>query len=481
MFRVLLLLIASLLVGHVYGMSVEGEKIELEKCKAAGDSLKVNQAFVGAAVSWRYDRLPAQRYASRQEQIASINRVSQTPFEAMRGDGSLDGKILTEWFKSPYCQSLLRSFQDFVVASYSRSLVDKSTREVSCDAFSQQYRFTYMSDAPSYRNPLLAGLRATLNDSLYKLNNVQRSHVLSRISGDGLRSFGREVDGQCSEGSLLSDSLVDMPSLFVVESARSSEIKKEIDAPKNLGCGTLKELYCLDDIRRAAYNDAYEMSVQCDRQDGRAGDCSLNSRQLMEAYFYRAEVKKLKDEIGRHQRYVNDPISSGDFGSANASGNIYQIAEDCKQDAIAKGLHNEAFRKYSEEVCTPQARAKYVAPQAAALKKLKARLSDLERQAVPGVSVRASAGESHSAKKGSTADSHAGQSVSGRERFAVADVELNKVYRALMSSLRPEQKVALKQEQIQWIKKKERDCGGDVQCLSDMTEARVSYLKSYSL
>lgn len=477
--RVFLFLMAALALGPVHAMSVEDEKIELERCKAAGDNLRVNSAFVLAAVGWRYDQLPVQRFASRQEQIASMTRVSQAPFESMRGDGSLDGKMLQRWFNSPYCRSLLRNYQDYVVANYSRSLVNKSTREISCEAFGQQYRLTYLSDAAVYRNPLAAGLRETIKDSIYRLNGVQKNHVLSVISSNGLQAFAQEVDEYCHDGAVLSSSLAEVPTLELVESGRSLEIQKEFDSAKRTGCGSLKDVYCLDDIRQAAYQEAHDTSVECDRKDSRTGDCALDARQLMAAFFQRAESQKLKDEIRRHERYVNNPVGSGDFNSANASGNIERIAEDCKQGAIAQGLRNQDYRKYADEVCMPQAKARFVAPEAAVLKRLKARLSEVDGRAVPAPVANAAAKGGQVARAGGMPDKPASQPSADQQRFAAVDAELNKVYRSVMSSLGPEQKTALKQEQIQWIRKKEGNCGSDVECQSEMTEARLSYLKAY--
>lgn len=76
-------------------------------------------------------------------------------------------------------------------------------------------------------------------------------------------------------------------------------------------------------------------------------------------------------------------------------------------------------------------------------------------------------------------------------KYKVADKELNRVYKQLMSRLDEPRKLSLKKEQIAWIMEKESKCqkagkeseGGSLEavmiedCLVQMTEQRVIYLK----
>lgn len=87
-----------------------------------------------------------------------------------------------------------------------------------------------------------------------------------------------------------------------------------------------------------------------------------------------------------------------------------------------------------------------------------------------------------------------GMSECGSKKYEIADGELNRVYKQLMSSLGQDKKVAIKKEQIQWIKEKESKCseagkefeGGTMEpimiqdCQVKMTEERLAYLKSYA-
>ncbi len=77
-------------------------------------------------------------------------------------------------------------------------------------------------------------------------------------------------------------------------------------------------------------------------------------------------------------------------------------------------------------------------------------------------------------------------------RYEIADTKLNKVYTQVMAGLGAEQKQALKKQQIQWIKAKERECplvgsevsGGSLEsvlisdCFTTRTEKRLSELKT---
>lgn len=76
-------------------------------------------------------------------------------------------------------------------------------------------------------------------------------------------------------------------------------------------------------------------------------------------------------------------------------------------------------------------------------------------------------------------------------KYNVADEELNKVYKQLMSTLEDSKKSSLKKEQMSWIKEKESKCetagkeveGGSLEpvlikgCFLQMTEKRLEYLK----
>lgn len=78
-------------------------------------------------------------------------------------------------------------------------------------------------------------------------------------------------------------------------------------------------------------------------------------------------------------------------------------------------------------------------------------------------------------------------------KYAVADKELNNIYKQKMSSLDESRKAALKKEQVAWIKEKESKCdkagkemeGGTGEmvmikdCYVQMTEKRVAYLKNF--
>lgn len=78
--------------------------------------------------------------------------------------------------------------------------------------------------------------------------------------------------------------------------------------------------------------------------------------------------------------------------------------------------------------------------------------------------------------------------------FEIADKELNGTYKTVMAGLAPDQKSALKSEQIAWIKVKEKQCGeaaaGAInfrqetlsknQCLIEMTTQRSAYLKTFN-
>jgi len=73
-----------------------------------------------------------------------------------------------------------------------------------------------------------------------------------------------------------------------------------------------------------------------------------------------------------------------------------------------------------------------------------------------------------------------------KEEFANADKEINLVYKDLMKKLSPGVKTELKNEQIAWIKEKERKCNAEtsdvnrLNCLIKMTTERTSQLKTYS-
>jgi uncharacterized protein YecT (DUF1311 family) len=81
---------------------------------------------------------------------------------------------------------------------------------------------------------------------------------------------------------------------------------------------------------------------------------------------------------------------------------------------------------------------------------------------------------------------------SNRE-FERADKELNTAYKAVMVSLAPDRKSALKSEQVAWIKDKEKQCeaatAGTINyrqetlaknnCLVEMTTQRIAYLKNF--
>ena len=79
------------------------------------------------------------------------------------------------------------------------------------------------------------------------------------------------------------------------------------------------------------------------------------------------------------------------------------------------------------------------------------------------------------------------------KKFAIADGQLNAAYKQLMATRDETTKAALKKEQIDWIKNKEKACaeaGEEFEglprgailirnCEVQMTEKRVAYLKSF--
>lgn len=385
--------------------------VKLYQCKQSAYHLDINSTLMRSAVDWKSPQLvpPPE---SRQELLDRLNKINLTMSSAMNGNGSMDRDKLGDWYKSDFCQGILKEYQDHAYGSpndkeraileankgedaallrqvqhFSKSMADRDSKEVSCNKFKEQYSMTYANQSTSsekYREQLEQGLRSTINDSTFKLKKYQVESIAEEISGQKIRSVASNMNDICADDKLLSDRIAKSDAAQYAQSKKTrilSEKSQALDAAKrdvNKECGDLQEIFCVADIRRTAAELAYAQSRECDDKQDSASNCSDDAEEMYRKALLSTELGILNAEKKKREIYINDPAGSRIFNAANALRGIDMLAEECQQQAVKNGMKGAAFQAHSAAVCVPNATREFLKPQMEELGKIKARLEALQ-------------------------------------------------------------------------------------------------------
>ena len=385
--------------------------VKLYQCRQSAYHLDINSTLMSRAVDWKSPQLvpPPE---SRKELMERLNKINLTMSSAMNGNGSMDRDKLRSWYASDFCQGILKEYQDHEYGSpsdkeraiieenkgedaallrqvqyFSKSMVDKDSKEVSCKKFKEQYSMTYGDQSTSsgkYREQLEQGLRSTINDSTFKLKKFQIEFVAEKLSGKDIKTFSSDLIDVCKDEKLLSDRLERSQLVKMAASKKTrtlSEKSQALDAANrtmNKDCGDLKDIFCAAEIRSTAASLAYAQSRECDDQQNSAPHCSDDAEEMYRKALLSTELGVLNSEREKREIYINEPSGSRFFNYANASRNIDFLAEACKQQAVKDGLKGAAFQARSATVCIPNAKQEFLKPQIEELGKIKTRLEALQ-------------------------------------------------------------------------------------------------------
>lgn len=283
--------------------------------------------------------------------------------------------VAQKWKNSSYCKQVELDFAEHIdeLAKASMPPVPDTTGDPSsCQKYMAQFEMYTNRYAKQYREKLGQSLRITLEGSLGRLKDFQRSVAKEKLDGDDFGHFALEMYSQCGAGGALSEKVAASKTMQTVASPTTVEIRAFIlETKTNHGdCGEFAQDYCKADLMLIAAETALESSVKCD-QDMTGKTCPAKASVLIEREFNALEKAELLRMQDKYQKFVADP-EKYDY---NAHSNIDALSEKCKRGAIEKGLRETAYSEYVKMVCMPQARKDYLKPQTAILARITMRLA----------------------------------------------------------------------------------------------------------
>lgn len=410
----------------------DDDKTKLYKCEKSAMYLEKNEKLMKKAASWKREQLSLLAQ-SREDIIENTQKLNNVMMEVMNGEGQLDKSILLDWYNSDYCVSLLKEYQDYEyghenqkeqeiisankdieealmrqVAHYSTSLVDKNTKEISCDKFKDQFDMTYNNPSSTpFRKELESGLALTIKDSLHNLKKFQIACIDKQITSENIEQFSRSIQQNCSNEKLLSTEIIKTSEVKYCQSKRSLEISEIIkDIDKNDECGDISEVFCLSKIRKIAAENAYSKSEKCDNEDSNDKQCLLDSQQMYSSELVLIELSKLEKAKILYEEHINDPIHNNindrDENVFTHGGyteeKIKNLVDQCMIEArntnpdlnqMSGGMSYappevqkerlEKYERYKKEVCVPSAKSEFIKPAQKILDKILKRLNEINQ------------------------------------------------------------------------------------------------------
>jgi hypothetical protein len=356
------------------GNSQHKEVLALAKCMKAANYLEDDALGAAAEYRARTAWKNVQGSAKYAMEVAQELRDEAEPYGSSTGVGHVI-KVAQEWKTSSYCQQVETDFAahiDEQVSTHSQPVIDRNSDPASCQKYVEQFDIYTSRHAAKHHAEMAKVVHASLAGSVSQLKDFQLAAVKARLEGGEFGQLAYETYEQCKTGGALSEKIALAKSVQELKSPATKEIKQfMLDVQNNkVDCGEFPQDYCRATLLFEAASSALAKSEQCDR-DFKNRDCAASADELIKGEFQPLEKAQLLSMQEKYTNFVTEPEKH----DSNAAGNIYALAEKCKQGAVAKGLRDAAYSSYVAETCMPNARKDYVKPAAEKLVKINARLS----------------------------------------------------------------------------------------------------------
>lgn len=356
------------------GNSQHKEVLALAKCMKAANYLEDDTLGAAAEYRARTALKNVQGSAKYAMEVAQELSDEAEPQGSSTSVGHVI-KVAQEWKTSSYCQQVESDFTahiDEQVSTHSQPVIDRNSDLTSCQKYVEQFDIYTSRHAAKHHAEMAKVVQASLAGSLGQLKDFQLAAVKGRLEAGEFGQLASETYEQCKTGGALSEKIALAKSVQELHSPATKEIKQFILSVQNnnVDCGEFPQDYCRATLLFEAASSALAKSEECDR-DLKNRDCAASADELIKREFEPLEKAQLLSMQEKYTNFVTEPEKH----DPNAAGNIYALAEKCKQGAFARGLRDAAYRNYAAETCMPNARKDYVKPVAEKLAKINARLS----------------------------------------------------------------------------------------------------------
>lgn len=197
------------------------------------------------------------------------------------------------------------------------------------------------------------------------ITSNDRNSIASN-GGESIESSYRKAEEAAPGVSVHAAPSMENMNTSVIDEIKQFQILHEQDSD----CGTLDDVYCKSDLIKQAASNAYSSSLLCEQGKATGKDvCFSTSNQFIDHEFQKLELEKLNTAKYNLERAIGSK-------KANHFAVIEQLTEACKKEAIAAG-HRDDFLEYTRSTCYPEAEKVYLQPEQDTLKKVNARLEEL--------------------------------------------------------------------------------------------------------